>query len=307
MKKLILILAICICSIPTFGQTTATYDIVFTSNWDAHGTLPGNAHFTELVGATHNATITLLEMGAIATPGIEQVAETGRFNIFTSEVNDAISNNTADQFIEGPNLFPNPSSKTITINDLTVNSEYPLISLASMIAPSPDWMIAVNSVSLVDDQGQWISEIVMDLFPYDSGTENGTGYSLSNSATNPVQPISIVSPDNSPFNSEKIGTIVFSQKILNTPSFGSTEKNPFIITPNPSNTGNISIATPSNPTKISDIEIYDVLGKIVKSYRKLNQNRKNINLNLSSLHEGIYLVRMYTDLGETQTQRLILH
>lgn len=305
MKKLILKTTLLFLSLTTFGQTatTAVYDIVFTSNWDAHGTLPGNAHFTELVGATHNSSVTFLEMGGMATAGIKQVAETGLFSTFNSEVTTAINANNADQFIEGPNLFPNPTSKTITISDLTISSDYPLISLASMIAPSPDWMIAVNSVSLIDGGNQWISQVTLDLYAYDAGTEDGTGYSLNNPATTPQQAISSLQGI-SPFNSTVIGTIVFNQKRLSTEDFTSEKENDKItIAPNPSN-GNVSVLTSKSST-IEEIQIYNVLGKQVRRYN-FKQSNANINLDLTQLNSGIYLVRLLTNSGKSETQKIIL-
>ena len=53
-----------------------------------------------------------------------------------------------------------------------------------MIAPSPDWFIGVHDLPLFDD-GQWVEDLSVDLFPYDAGTEDGTGYSTGNPASNP--------------------------------------------------------------------------------------------------------------------------
>ncbi len=211
MRKLFLQIVLCVLTITAYGQTTATYDIVFTSNWEAHGALPNNAHFTRLVGATHNSNITFLEMGGFATPGVELVAELGSNGQFSNEVTSAINANNADQFINGPDLFFNGPSRTITISDLQVDANFPLVTLASMIAPSPDWFVAVNSVSLLDANNQWISEITMDIFPYDAGTEEGSTYSLNNPATNPHERISSLRGI-APFNSQKIGTLVFTRK-----------------------------------------------------------------------------------------------
>jgi len=301
MKNFILKTTLLFISLTTFGQT-ATYDIVFTSNWEAHGTLPGNAHFTALVGATHNSDITFLEMDGMATSGIELVAELGSNGTFNSEVNNAIANNDADQYIAGPNLYPTSTNKTITINDLIVSSDYPLISLVSMIAPSPDWMIAVNSISLVDTNGDWIPEITLDLYAYDAGTEEGTGYSLNNAATNPQEAISSLQGI-APFTSEKIGTIVFSQNVLSIQDFNPQEKEQITIAPNPSN-GNISILS-GKSNSIQEIEVYNVLGTQVRRYN-FKQSNATINLDLSNLNAGVYLVRLHNDSGVTETQKLIL-
>ncbi len=211
MRKLFLKAFLFMLALTAYGQTTATYDIVFTSNWEAHGPLPNNAHFTRLVGAAHNSNVTFLEMGGFATPGVELVAELGSNGQFSNEVSSAINANNADQFINGPDLFFNGSGRTITISDLQIDANFPLITLTSMIAPSPDWFIAVNSVSLLDANNQWISEITMDIFPYDAGTEEGNSYSLNNPATNPQERISSLRGI-APFNSQKIGTLVFTRK-----------------------------------------------------------------------------------------------
>lgn len=301
MKKLILTGLISMLCMLAQAQT-ATYDIVFTSNWEAHGTLPGSAHFTELVGATHNDNITFLELGGLATSGIEQVAETGAYSIFNNEVDDAITANNADQFIEGPSLFFNGSLRTITISDLEVSLDFPLVSLVSMLAPSPDWMVAVNSVSLLDNNGEFIPEITMDLFTYDAGTEDGTGYSLSNPATNPHQPIAMLTSSNSPLTNAKIGTIVFTQKSLSVDSFQINKDN-FTVTPNPTQ-GLVAIkAAPSS--QIVQMDVFNMLGKRVKEYY-FKTSKNNYDVDLTELGTGIYFLRTYNQKGKTATQKIIL-
>ena len=76
------------------AQSTATYDVTFTSNWSqtthphSSGSLPANAHWSKLVGVTHDATISFWELGALASPGIEDVAELGNNTVFFSVILD---------------------------------------------------------------------------------------------------------------------------------------------------------------------------------------------------------------------------
>ncbi len=304
MKRLILKTILGLVSITTFSQTTvATYDIVFTSNWEAHGTIPANAHFTELVGATHNSNVTFFEIGEQVSSGVELVAELGSSGTFrNTDVTNAINTNNADQYIDGPNLFFNDVGRTISINDLSVNSKYPLISLISMIAPSPDWIIAVNSLSLIDGDGQWIPQITLDLYPYDAGTEEGTGYSLNNSSTIPQEAMTSIQ-NVAPFNNEKIGTIVFTQKVLNVQSFEDTD-NKIKVSPNPTN-GHISITNARN-SSISEIEVYNVLGKRIRGY-SFKKNNAIINLDLTCLNTGIYLLRIHNSKGKTETKKISIN
>jgi hypothetical protein len=57
----------------------------------------------------------------------------------------------------------------------TVNLDCPVVSVVTMIAPSPDWFVGVSGLSLLED-GQWVEERVVTLFPYDAGTDAGSSY-----------------------------------------------------------------------------------------------------------------------------------
>ena len=57
-----------------------------------------------------------------------------------------------------------------------------------MIAPSPDWFVGVHGLELRNEEG-WIPEIVVDLLPYDAGTEDGNRFDIENPATSPHETI----------------------------------------------------------------------------------------------------------------------
>ena len=65
------------------------------------------------------------------------------------------------------------------------------VVVITMIAPSPDWFVGLNSTPLLVDGG-WLDAIDIELLPYDAGTEEGIGFSLNNPASDPHQPISRV-------------------------------------------------------------------------------------------------------------------
>ena len=44
-----------------------------------------------------------------------------------------------------------------------------------MIAPSPDWFVGVSGLDLLAT-GEWIEQRVIELFPYDAGTDSGSSY-----------------------------------------------------------------------------------------------------------------------------------
>lgn len=45
-----------------------------------------------------------------------------------------------------------------------------------MIAPSPDWFSGIASLSMKDSKGNWFRTVVIDLPPYDAGSDSGTTY-----------------------------------------------------------------------------------------------------------------------------------
>jgi hypothetical protein len=76
--------------------------------------------------------------------------------------------------------------------DFTVSSSHPLISVVTMVAPSPDWFLGVNGLSLVED-GVWVSELSVPLLVWDAGTDSGVSYASPNADVTPHLPISLQS------------------------------------------------------------------------------------------------------------------
>ena len=138
-------------SFNSFSQSNATYTITFNSEWNAsnHGTLPDDAHWSKLVGANHNSAVSFWELNQTASQGIEDVSEIGSNTAFITEITASISEGNTQQYINGSNL--NSALGTIVI-DVEVSEDYPHLTLASMIAPSPDWFIGVNNLSLLDEE-----------------------------------------------------------------------------------------------------------------------------------------------------------
>ena len=73
---------------------TVTYNISFVATWRAEthlGAYPSGAHFSPLIGAVHNDQVSFWVDGGLATPGIEQMAETGATTAMRSEIHTALS------------------------------------------------------------------------------------------------------------------------------------------------------------------------------------------------------------------------
>ncbi|MHC4375791.1 MAG: spondin domain-containing protein [Planctomycetota bacterium] len=169
----------------------ARYRVTFDATWSSlthPNAYPASAHFSPLIGATHDDSISLWGPGALATPGIEQMAETGATSLLTGEVNALIGTGAAGQIIAGSGIGISPG---LAIANLVVDQDHPLVSLVSMIAPSPDWFVGVHDLSLLEN-GQWIDVLEVPLLAYDSGTDSGLQFTSANADTQPAEPISLV-------------------------------------------------------------------------------------------------------------------
>lgn len=174
----------------TAAQTqTADYEVIFEATWSSEThpvQFPQSPHFSPPVGGTHNSDVVFWEPGGIASFGIELMAETGNTSGLTSEVNAEIIAGFADQSFVA-NGINSPGTTSLNI---TVDQRFSELTLVSMLAPSPDWFVGVHGLSLFD-QGWWVPEIVVTLFTYDAGTDDGTTYESTNADSSPPQPISL--------------------------------------------------------------------------------------------------------------------
>ena len=167
---------------------TARYNVTFQATWSraTHPEdFPADPHFSPLVGATHTARVRFWEPGGIATPGIEAMAELGRTTPLASEIRAVIDQGTAQHLLLGGGINPSPGNTGL---DFEISLEYPLITLVSMVAPSPDWFTGVHDMSLVED-GDWVRERVVTLFAYDAGTDSGATYESPDLDSQPREPI----------------------------------------------------------------------------------------------------------------------
>ena len=230
--------------IPAQAQMTpdaATYTVTFQGNWTTASTPGGvtsSAHFTTLVGAVHNDMVTFWESGGTATPGVESVAELGSTGDFEDEVTAAGTNAS----LVKKSIAFNP---TVTATfDIEVTNDHPLFTLLSMIGPSPDWFVGVSGLSLLNTQGQWLSEHEVDLFPYDAGTEEGSEFSLSNAATSPQGTIMSIRGMEK-FSDEPMAMLTFDLQ--------ETEESNVA----PAFTGSVSFSVPENSVTAGTVQATD--------------------------------------------------
>ncbi len=292
MKNLLLFVFVFLLFFNTTYSQDAVYKVEFISNWSSttHPTdYPSNAHWSKLVGTTHNTSISFFEIGQLATDGVEDVAESGSNTAFINEINTSITNGNAYEVIEGGGLSSGPG--TITIDNVNVDANFPLISLITMIAPSPDWVAQINNLKLTDDDNDWKTSISIDVYATDAGTDNGTTYASDDDDTSPAANISSLE-DTAPFSDQIVGTFKFTlQQVLAVENHEL--KNAFAIYPNPSN-GEIFIRNFKNNILLEKAEIFTIEGKKLLSFNQIsNQN----SLALHTLKSGLYFLRIATNKG----------
>ena len=167
---------------------------------------PSGAHFSSLIGAVHNSGPQFWALGATASSGIEAMAETGATGTLAAEVNAQVPGG-ALAVISGSGTG---SPGTATIQQITVQTDYPLVTLVTMIAPSPDWFAGVSGLSLVDGDGEWIDELTVNLYPLDAGSDSGSNYASPNQDTSPKEAISGLQGV-APFSSAPVGSFTFTR------------------------------------------------------------------------------------------------
>ena len=172
------------------AQATAEYRVTFDSTWSSAThpiQFPPNAHFSNLIGSLHAAGAGFWAPGDISTPGMESMAETGSVSPLNSEIQSSITSGDSTDLLIGPIIF-SPGS---TFIEFTASETHPLLSLVTMIAPSPDWFLGIDSVPL-NAGGTWIHQTTIDLYAYDAGTDSGATYIAANLDTNPPDPIFMI-------------------------------------------------------------------------------------------------------------------
>ena len=194
------------------NTNTTFYKVTFTATWsqETHpDDFPPNPHFSGLIGATHNIYVSFWGEGELASPGIKAMAENGSKSPLNIEIGKAYLQLKAYRYISGEGINESPGSVSV---NLMVNKNYPLVTLVSMIAPSPDWFVGVDSLNLMEN-GEFVDEKVVTLYAYDAGTDSGTTYSSPDNPTDPPVPISKIEGYPFYFNGTvvPVGTFTFTK------------------------------------------------------------------------------------------------
>lgn len=197
LRWLVAIAAVSIGATASFAET-ATYRLAVDNTWSESthpGAFPDDAHFSWIGGGSHGAGVSFWSEGVVGTPGMVQMAENGRTDLLVGEVQAAVAASTAHGVLSWqhwfcPSATTNPSCGQLVV-EFEVDDAFPLVTLVTMLGPSPDWFVGVSGLAL-HDGGDWIDTVVVDLRPYDGGSRDQNVFALGGPLTTPQAPVSLI-------------------------------------------------------------------------------------------------------------------
>lgn len=163
-----------------------SYRVTFNPVWTRTShpkDYPPGAHWSGLVGGSHSNGYTMWQRGGLSSRGVQVVAEFGGQGVLKREMDQA-----GDNVYDTITLSGIGSGTGSASGDLRMDSTHPLVSLVSMIAPSPDWFVGVHDLNLCNGS-TWIESHMQDLFPYDAGTDSGLTFTATNQKSIPQERI----------------------------------------------------------------------------------------------------------------------
>jgi len=161
------------------------YQVVFERTWsaDTHPQdFPLLAHFSPVIGVTHAGKYEPFRSGAVATPGLEHLCEEGKHQPLDAEIRSAIASGAAGALIETAEPLRSVPGRATT--SFEIDAAHPLVSIAAMIAPSPDWCAVAADVELYEG-GEWVAKKTVALEAWDMGTDSATSYRALDDDTEP--------------------------------------------------------------------------------------------------------------------------
>ena len=188
----------------------ARYEVKFTGLFDADALaagaqLPDQPYFRRLIGSRHDDSVSYWTSGGTASSGMKDLAELGSTYYFYRENDEADVDADERRSFRANEGRLSPTAETTLY--LTTDTDFPLVTMASRILPSPDWFVGVDSLDLRSN-GEWQQEISMDLYAWDAGTEEGSDFDKDNPATDPQGVITSLR-NTSPFSDNPIARVTF--------------------------------------------------------------------------------------------------
>ena len=200
---------LCLCMASLAGaQDAVRYRVDVSLDWQAAD--PGlNAHWSRLIAFAHSSRYALFTDGATASSGLALVATNGRVSVLEAELAEARRRGRAGMPVVLPGIETGAGTFTF---ELDLDEKLRRVSLATMLAPSPDWFSGVSGVALRAGE-TWQDEVRVPLWPWDAGADGGADYQGPNLETQPRQSVRLLThPDFlTPDGLAPIGQVTFTR------------------------------------------------------------------------------------------------
>ncbi|XP_016981246.1 spondin-1 [Drosophila rhopaloa] len=173
----------------------AKYEIVLERKWarNTHSKdFPAEAWRTrlgEVIGASHSYSYRYWAYGGRASQGMKEMAEHGATRTLENEIRENTQNGEVRTIIKAPGIAHRLNAFGTTLANARVDPVHHQISLAAKIDPSPDWILGVAGLELCLSNCTWLERKVLNLYPWDIGTDSGPSYM---SADQPQVPPDVV-------------------------------------------------------------------------------------------------------------------
>lgn len=184
----LMLLAVAFCA-RSAAADSVEYEMTFDATWSAAThpqDFPTTPHFSPVVGTAHNANVSFWGVGQLASQEMKNVAELGNGIALAAQIDAATTAGDASGLVLIGVIDPSPDTGSTTF---TVDSAFPFFTAVTMVAPSPDWFVGVAGLPLRENDA-WRDNVVVDLVPYDAGTDSGISFISPNEETIPREPIS---------------------------------------------------------------------------------------------------------------------
>ena len=182
-------------------EDSAQYQLEVLFDWTASkhpsalGPFPAGAHFSPLIGSIHQENYSFFSKGSTASQGMESMAETGATGALARDIQKQIDGGEALRLLQADGGTTAQETKSLGV--ISAEGDHAFLTIVSMIAPSPDWFVAVQSLPLKDPLGNWLQTIEAPLVSLDAGTDSGDQFTSPNEDTQPKGTIEAFVAENS--------------------------------------------------------------------------------------------------------------
>ena len=151
---------------------SAIYDVTFKNVMftKRFRDVPNNVSlaFSPLLATSHSPRQSVVVLRSYASAGVEKIAEEGDNSVLKKALERLVGKGVKTvKTASGPTML----GKKTTLR-VKVDCHNNLISALSMIAPSPDWFVALSNLNVLE-KGRFIKRASGKLFSYDAGTDDG--------------------------------------------------------------------------------------------------------------------------------------